>query len=483
MKQPLVMVAVLYGTGIILGHFLEAPLLRSIIIAIVSAFLALVVRAWRGALVAIAVFLFGWANMSSRTAVISPWDLRTTWQERETIATIQAIVLDTPSERVSSRKGVDSSHTLAELEVTALRGRSGDWQPAFGKVMSRTSGVLPRDFQRGGSVEVSGVAMHPVGPLAPGMFDYKRHLNLRGFHYELKVDSPSDWKMLGAHGGASFANRFRAWAQRTLARGLPEEDEAVRLQWAMLLGWKTALTSEVSEPFMRSGTMHIFAISGLHIAMIAGICIALLRAAAFPQIACGLVVIPIIWFYTAATGWQASAIRSTVMMTVIIVGWALRRPTDLINSLATAACLILIWQPEQLFQSGFQLSFFVVLSIALLSPGIETMKRRIFALDPMLPDELRPRWQRIGIKAANLAWSSFAVSLAAFIGSVPLIAHYFHLFTPGSLVANLLIVPVSSLALMSGIGALATGDLIPILTEWFNHSGWFWMRAMICPGR
>src|SRR4029077_7095626 len=114
------------------------------------------------------------------------------------------------------------------------------------------------------------------------------------------------------------ADRFLAWAQPTLARGLPGEDESLRLLWAMSLGWKTALTSEINEPFMRSGTMHIFAISGLHIALIAGILVSLLRVAQVPRGWCGLAVIPSIWFYTAATGWQSSAIRSTVMMTVVI---------------------------------------------------------------------------------------------------------------------------------------------------------------------
>jgi competence protein ComEC len=108
--------------------------------------------------------------------------------------------------------------------------------------------------------------------------------------------------------------------------------------WAMTLGWKTALTNEVNEPFMRSGTMHIFAISGLHIALIAGILVSLLRVLQVSRTWCGVVVIPLIWFYTAATGWQPSAIRSTVMMSIIIGGWALRRPSDSCsNSLAAAA--------------------------------------------------------------------------------------------------------------------------------------------------
>ena len=149
---------------------------------------------------------------------------------------------------------------------------------------------------------------------------------------------------------------------------LPVEDEELRLLWAMTLGWKTALTDEVSEPFMRSGTMHIFAISGLHIALIAGILVAVLRAAQLPRGACGALIVPVIWFYTAATGWQSSAIRSTIMMTVIIAGWSLRRPSNLLNSLAASGFIILVWEPSQLFQASFQLSFFVVLSIALLLP-------------------------------------------------------------------------------------------------------------------
>ena len=113
----------------------------------------------------------------------------------------------------------------------------------------------------------------------------------------------------------------------------------------MTLGWKTGLTGEVSEPFMRSGTMHIFAISGLHIAFIALMIVSVLRMFAVPRSVCGLLVIPLIWIYTGITGWQASAIRSTIMTTVIVAGWSINRPSDLINSLAAAALIILAYDP------------------------------------------------------------------------------------------------------------------------------------------
>src|SRR5215467_12567446 len=123
--------------------------------------------------------------------------------------------------------------------------------------------------------------------------------------------------------------------------------------------------------------MHIFAISGLHIALIAGILVSLLRLFQIARGLCGWLIIPAIWFYTAATGWQPSAIRSTI----IITGWALKRPSDLLNSLAAAAFIILLWDPQQLFGASFQLSFFVVLSIALLMPPLERLADHLLQSD------------------------------------------------------------------------------------------------------
>lgn len=221
------------------------------------------------------------------------------------------------------------------------------------------------------------------------------------------------------------------------------------------------------------------AISGLHIALIAGILVAVLRAAQLPRGACGAIIVPVIWFYTAATGWQSSAIRSTIMMTVIIVGWSVRRPSNLLNSLAASGFIILIWEPSQLFQASFQLSFFVVLSIALLLPPFENFRQRLLQTDPLLPDELRPRWRRWLDWPLRAVTTSLATSLAAWLGSLPLIAYYFHLFTPASLLANLIVVPLSSGALMCNLGALVCGDWLPWATDAFNHSGWLFMRGMI----
>ena len=175
-----------------------------------------------------------------------------------------------------------------------------------------------------------------------------------------------------------------------------------------------------------------------------------LREMQLPRGLCGWLVIPLIWFYTAATGWQPSAIRSTLMMTIIIAGWSLKRPTDLLNSLATAALIILIFDPQQLFQASFQLSFFVVLGIAVLAPPLERFRSWLLQPDPLLPPELRPRWKQWLDAPVRMVTTSVGTSVAAWLGSMPLIAYYFYMVTPVSLLANVIIVPLSSACTLFG---------------------------------
>jgi len=480
MKRPLVAVALLYSGGVLVGNWLRLPLPWLFAGAFAFAGAALTWSDARPYLLGLILVFAGWVNITTRTAIISASDLRLLVGTNSEIVTLRGALCETPGQRVYEHRGEESWRTLARIEVTALK-RDGRWQSAFGRVAVATPGILGTNFFGGRNVEVSGVIHPPQNPAAEGLFDYRTYLRRQGIYYQLQAESTNDWRIGMIDQGSErppLADLFRNWAQQTLERGLPARDESLRLTWAMALGWTTALTGEVSQPFMRTGTMHIFAISGLHIALIAGILVALLRVLQIPRGPCGWLVVPLIWFYTAATGWQPSAIRSTIMMTVIIIGWTLKRPSDLVNSLAAAGFIILLWDPQQLFQASFQLSFFVVLSIAVLLPPIEKIRRHLLQTDPLLPSELRPRWSRWLDAPIHFVTTSFATSLAAWLGSLPLIAYYFHLFTPISLLANLVIVPMSSLALACNLGSLLCAWW-PWLGGLFNHSGWFWMAAMI----
>jgi len=508
LKRPLLIVALCYGGGILAADFFPTtlppfPLLTT------GAFLALVAlgsRRLRPFLLWPLLLLAGVANFSFRTAVLAPDDLRTVVMAEAEIVLLRGTLAETPYQRVHDREGEPSWRTLATLEIQALRPQGGDWRTASGTVIVSTPGVIGPSFFGGRVVEVEGVLQRPGGPVVQGQFDYQAYLKRHGIYFQLRAGSTNDWQLARGSDPAlrpPIADRFGSWAKGILSHGLPREDEPLRLLWTMTLGWKTALNGEIAEPFMRSGTMHVFAISGLHIALIAGILVALFRVFRLPRAITGALVIPLIWFYTHATGWQPSAIRSTIMMTVILVGWSIRRPSDLLNSLAASALIILLWDPQQLFQASFQLSFCVVLSLALLVPFLDTLHRPLLEPlpdqshprlrriidrlgipgwilpDPFLPASQRPRWhQWIALPLRGLV-NGLVTSSAAWLGSIPLVALYFNLFTPVSLLANMIVVPLSSAALACNMASLTVGAWFPASAELFNHAAWFFMLGMI----
>ena len=478
MKRPLVAVVSCYVIGLLLAALFQPPLTA----LFATSFLVLVLVLFRAQLRRWLIWpllaLVGWTNLASHTAVLSPHDLRALLGNDAAIVTVQGRLVETPHIKIVERDDRPTERTVAQIRVTGLR-RAENLQPADGEIVVTTPGTLPDNFFAGQPVEISGVIARPPPSLAEGLFDYRDYLQTRGIFYQLKTASTNDWRP-----GASsltpppLTDRFLSWSKDTLALGLPVEDEPLRLLWAMTLGWRTAFTGDISEPFLRAGTMHLFAIDGLRIALISGMLVALLRVLQVSRAWCGIVAIPVIWFYTAATGWESSAIRASVMMTIVIGGWALKRPSDLINSLAAAAFIILLWEPRQLFEASFQLSFFVVLIIALMLPPMNKISDRLLRHDPLLPDDLLPYWRRVLSTTLRMLSRYFALSIAAWAGSIPLSALYFHLFSPVSPLANIVAVPLGTLALMSNLGSLVCGHWLPWATGLFNHSAWFFMVAM-----
>ncbi|MCI0746908.1 MAG: ComEC/Rec2 family competence protein [Verrucomicrobia subdivision 3 bacterium] len=503
MRRPFAWPATLFTAGILLGDVSAWNFAAFGGLALALTVAGLAIPFLRAYLLAGAIIAAGGAALSVQTQLVSPDDLRRVAAAEPRIVTLRGVLTESPYYRFHERGSREQA--LTKLDADAVRfGGAGEWQRVRGRIAVTTPGLLPEDLWRGQQVEITGVLAPPEGPRAPGLFDYRTHLRRLGIYYTLRAGSPQDWVVRGSLQPPP-TEQFHRWAKRVLARGLREEDEALRLLWAMTLGWKTALSGEVSEPFMRSGTLHVFAISGLHVALIAAIAAGVLRGVRVSRRVCGLVVIPLIWFYTAATGWQASAVRSAVMATVVLGSWVLLRPPDLLNSFAAAAFFILLFDPQQLFQAGFQLSFAVVFFLALMAdrlgwhegsqPSLDAaaaartrlrsthrsspgLLQRIAGGDPLVAWEVRPWWEKWALNGTRYIAGMTLTSLAAWLGSLPLIALYFHLITPVSLLANLVVVPLSGAALASNLAALLFA-WSPFISEVFNHSAWLWMRGMI----
>ncbi len=476
MKRPLGPVIICYALGIVMGDLVSVSILWWLLPGLALALVCVGSGRASPWLLPGLLFVSGAANLALHQQSLSPFDLRGLTAPEPMLVSVRGEV-----ERVDVRASIsgddDVLRASARVRVTALADGSAGWRPAHGWILASTRVTAEPPVRAGQEVELTGVLKPPPEAFARGMFDYRAHLARRAIHRQLEFEGARDVRVL-TETPPAWSARFQVWAMAVLGHGFAPDDPAVGLLWALCVGWLVPLTDEVSEPFMRSGTMHLFAISGQHVALIAGILVALLRLVRVPRRAVGWLVIPVLWFYTAATGWQPSAIRSTIMMSVIILGWTLERPVDLLNSLAAAASLILVWDPQQLFQAGFQLSFAVVASIGLLLPPIEYWRQKLLRTDPLLPRELRPVWQQQLDVPLRFVTVSLAVSLAAWLGSLPLIMAYFHLFTPVGLVANIIVVQFGSLALAAALGSLLCWPFAPGLTELFNHAAWFFAHGM-----
>jgi len=476
MKRPLLLAGLLYVAGILVGNFVTVPLAILLPVSVVLAIAAIVWAAARLYLLSPLILLTGWTGFTFHTAIISPNDLQRVLGSGPEIVTVRGILSETPTIRYSEVADKITWHTMARVDVSALRPNRGDWKAASGRMAISTLGQLTNLFA-GQTVEISGVAAPPKFAAAEGLFDYRNYLRRLNIHYQLQTAGEPDWQIL-ASPRKPLADRFRTWARQALAMGLPAEDESLRLEWALTLGWKTALTEDVSEPFVQAATYHIFAVDGLRMAIVFGICFGLFRALGIPRSISGLILIPLIWFYVALTGWPASAIRATVMLTIVIMGWVLRRPSDLINSLFAAALIILIWDPQQLFQAGFQLSFFVVLCIILIVPPLQKYWERLFAPDPLLPKQLHRQWPPVVRVPLRFVSGVLLTSFAAWVGAIPLVANYFNIVTPISTPANLLAVPLCAVVLISNLASLLLAPWFHSAAVLFNYAGWFLMECI-----
>ena len=233
--------------------------------------------------------------------------------------------------------------------------------------------------------------------------------------------------------------------------------ELVGVLHAMLLGQQHELSDEQIAIFRQSGTMHVFSISGLHIAVIAvGLhtLLSLIRLPAWMRYVTGLIAL---WLYVDITGAAPSAVRAFVMVAVVETALVFQLPRNPLSALAASALLILIFAPLQLFSASFQMSYGIVAALLLLGlPLADTWQKRL-ALFEDLP-KVTWGWHRHALDAlwrATLA--AAAIGTAASLVSAVTGVLFFELFTPGALLANLWLIPACSAVLYMGMLSLLSG--------------------------
>jgi len=222
---------------------------------------------------------------------------------------------------------------------------------------------------------------------------------------------------------------------------------------AMLLGERSYIPPYFNRLFIQTGTVHILAISGLHVGIFGFILNILLKAMGLKRRLRYSLIILFLIFYCLLTGSRPSVIRATVMALVLLVGFFLKRQILISHSLSIACLLILILNPSQIFDIGFQLSFLSVISIIYLSPKIEKILfKNILERKNLL----------------RFSCQVFSVSLSCWLGLFPFILYYFKIISPITVFANMIVVPYLAIVISLGILLLFSAFITPTITSIFS---------------
>ncbi len=344
-------------------------------------------------------------------------------------------------------------------------------------VQLRSDSPDPTMHLRGATIRATGILEPIPGP--PDELDaFNSFLKDSGIHYRfgrlhevfvLEPPGPLDRFY------QSLNLRFQELLRLGDAHAAPLSDIYV----AMLLGRKSALSTEQSDRFRMSGTMHFFAISGLHIGVIATVLAQALLLLRVPSRVSPFIGLPLLWIYVETTGAAPSAVRAFLMVLFFWLSFAFRRQRSPLAALVASALFVLCLDPGQLWNIGFQLSYSVVLSILLLGlPLYAALKNRIPRFSWLPPEDRNRAHRRYQASIDKLALL-FAISFAAWLASTPLSAGIFGFIAPGAIVLNMLLVNLAALAIISGMLALASGLLgLGPLAAYINHAAWVLLASM-----
>ncbi len=353
-----------------------------------------------------------------------------TWQiHRKTPTTL-------PEEKTFYIGVIDDDPKIREKTIqTPVRlvacADSGGFVPAQGRVFVYFRKDSITQLLRYGDSVMFMARLQRVRNLGnPYEFDYRKFLARKGIFHSGFADSGRT-VIIGTGGGKPLL--LRAYRLRhsllDIYRKYGISGKEYQILAALTLGYRQALSREVQQSFAHSGAMHILAVSGLHVGILFGVLLLILRPFAkgrFRWLALA-VILAVLWGFAVITGLSPSVRRSAFMFSLIAITLMIRRQTNIYNSLAASAFFMLLFFPTDLFSVGFWLSYLAVISIVSLYPLIY---RLIYVPRPF-----------------NKLWALLSVSIAAQIGTMPIGLYVFHQFPNYFLLTNLLAIPLAGIIL------------------------------------
>lgn len=361
----------------------------------------------------------------------------------------RATVTKLPEEKVKSFK--------YEVKISSVYDGT-NWNEVSGKALvyirKDSSG---QQYFYGDDILIRGTPDLLKGPTNPNEFDFRRFLGFRNIYHQDFVKA-EDVLKLGSATAKDFrfySYKVRAWATAIIKDRIPNaRDNAIAL--ALTLGVTDGIDNELQNAYSSSGAMHVLAVSGLHVGILYGIVILLLRPIknlSWARWVNAIVTLVVLWSFAFVTGLSPSVLRAVTMFSFIALAKPFGRATSIYNTLAGSAFILLIYDPYLVMSVGFQLSYLAVL-------GIISVHRPLYQL--IEPSSRFLDW----------VWNISCVSIAAQLSTFSLGLLYFHQFPVYFLVSNLFVIPGAFVVLVASLLLLASNsipflsDLIAFVLQW-----------------
>lgn len=332
---------------------------------------------------------------------------------------------------------------IAETQAIAGKG-------TYGKVL-----LLVKKDSLSTSIQLDDIVLldtniFPINePQNPHQFNYADYMKSLGIYGQIRsLPSEIIMRKKGATTITGFAEKIRTHIITKLKASPIEKEERAIIQ-ALLLGQKNEISKETFDEYAAAGSVHILAVSGLHVGLIYFILLGLfspLRRIKYgKQIQSILIILCLIGF-AIITGLSPSVTRAVTMFSFVALAGLLKRQTSTINTLALSYLVLLLVNPLWIFHVGFQLSYLAVFFI-------------VWA-QPLLRDLIPSRNYVI-----RKIWGIITVTITAQLGLLPLSLYYFHQFPGLFIITNVVILPFLGLLLAAGIIIILLA-VLNILPDW-----------------